>query len=225
MIRRAASLSPVPDLSSWNNTITARWHRNLAGVALGVRSHWRTKTAYYTAVDELLGTCQESRLSWRLIADAVRPKGNRSTFYEVTGPHAKHPLIGDFIASDRVEALELAWSYHKSTAVEQLIHEAKVWAYWPQRETWLAQRAVEPDLDVAAAVDSLLAVVAAWARDNPRLAAAVGYAPPACAVEDLLLLSQGQLAAGRAIGLLTGVLRRAVDASTELADARISRAE
>ena len=37
-----------------DDTVSARWRRRLAGVRPDERRHWRTRTAYYAAVDRLL---------------------------------------------------------------------------------------------------------------------------------------------------------------------------
>jgi len=44
--------------------------------------------------------------------------------------------------------------------------------------------------------------VGAWADDHPGLAATLDFAPPACAVEDLVVVDGGKLPATRAYGRL-----------------------
>src|SRR5262245_3787070 len=101
------------DPSILDDTVAVMWRRRLVGVEPNEKRHWRTKTAYYTAVEEILVAGAERRLSWNTIVNAVRPKGNRSTFYEVAGAHAKHPLIGEFLANQGIDAIALVLSYQR----------------------------------------------------------------------------------------------------------------
>lgn len=200
-----AELSPT-DLDS---TVTARWRRRLVGVR-SERRHWRTKTAYYAAVDRLLADGR-LRPAWFEVIDAVRPRGSRSTFYEVTGAHAKHSLIGAFLAEETIDSMQIALCYRRTVAVDQLIDEAKVWTYWPYRERLAVRLRAEPHVDEQASVDLLTATVAAWARRYRGLARAVGYAPPVCAVEDVLLLRPRKYSAVYALDLLDQVIQEATD--------------
>ena len=130
-----------------DDTVSARWRRRLAGVRPDERRHWRTRTAYYAAVDRLLAD-GVPRPAWFDVIEAVRPKGSRSTFYEVTGAHAKYSLIQDLLAQDGVDSMQLALYYRRTCAVDQLIDEAKVWTYWPYRECLsMRYRIEEPDAD------------------------------------------------------------------------------
>ena len=191
-----------------DNTVSARWRRRLAGVRPDERRHWRTRTAYYAAVDRLLAD-GVPRPAWFDVIEAVRPKGSRSTFYEVTGAHAKYSLIQDLLAQDGVDSMQLALYYRRTCAVDQLIDEAKVWTYWPYRECLsMRYRVEEPDAD--ASLDLLAATVGAWARRNTGLAIALSCAPPVCAVEDLLVLRPGEYSAVHALGTLTQVVRDAI---------------
>jgi hypothetical protein len=185
-----------PDYSrvSLDETVAAGWRTRLAGKKGEDRAHWRTKTAYYRAAAELIA--QDQPLTWRTIIAAVTPKGSRSTFYEVTGPRAKHSLVDDYLGAARTESLQVALCYRRRHAVEQLIDETKVWSYWPARQAWLDRCRQDPQLRTA---DGLFDVVGRWARSHPGLAAAQDYAPPACAVEDLVAISRGQLPAMRAM--------------------------
>jgi hypothetical protein len=207
----------MPDGQRFNNTVTARWRSKLVGPKAAEKSHWRTKTAYYRAVNELHTTGTGHRLSWRSIVCAVQPRGSRSTFYDVTGPHAKHALIDAFLDTDGGDSTQLALCFRRHNAVDQLIDEAKVWSYWPYREGWLKQCRSASDLGEVALADALVSVVAEWARCNPQLAAALDYSPPPCAVEDLMLLRPGQLPAVRACSTLAKAMRGAIS-STDLAD-------
>ncbi len=196
--------------SRLNNTVTARWRRRLVGVRPNERRHWRTRTAYYAAVSQLL-TDGKRRLAWSDVIEAVRPRGSRSTFYEVTGAHAKDSLIGDLLAQDDIDLMQLALYYRRTAAVDQLIDEAKVWTYWPYRECLSIRYRIDPDLDERASIELLTATVSSWARHNTSLACALRYAPPVCAVEDLLLLRPGQYSVVHAVGTLTRVIQEATD--------------
>ena len=189
-----------------DNTVTARWRQRLAGARPEQKRHWRTKTAYYAAVDRLLAS-GVAQPAWSDITDAVEPKGSRSTFYEVTGAHAKHPLIADLIAQEAVDSLQLAIYYRRTHAVDQLIDETKVWTYWPFREYLSMRCQTGRALDPPASVELLAATVAEWARWHSDLARALEYAPPVCAVEDLLVLRPGKFSAVHAATTLTQVIQ------------------
>jgi len=176
-----------------DNTIAAQWRTRLVGKKGEDRAHWRTKTAYYRAVNDLI--VARASLSWHSIVGAVFPKGSRSTFYDVTGPRSKHPLMRDYLAAARSESLQLALCYRRPKAVDQLVDETKVWSYWPTRQAWLEQTRPAPHLRTA---EGMLHALARWAHSHPELAAALDHAPPACAVEDLITFHHGQLPAIRA---------------------------
>jgi hypothetical protein len=180
--------------------------------------HWRTKIAYYEAVDRLLAGNPADPLTWRTIVAAVRPRGCRSTFYEVTGPGAKYPLSALLGASESVETAQLALRYTRSSPVEQLIDETKVYRYWLYRSEWLRQYERQPDLTTNALAASLVSVVGEWARHHRALAAALDHAPPVCAVEDLIVIGRGQICAVRAHTVLTEAVEQALDAPDDLAD-------
>jgi hypothetical protein len=204
--------------SKLDNTVTAQWRRRLAGVRPEERRHWRTKTAYYAAVNRLLAA-GVPQPSWSDVTDAVRPKGSRSTFYEVTGVHAKHPLVRDLLAHEGIDSMQLALYYRRANAVDQLIDETKVWTYWPYREFLSMRYRIDPGLDARVSdarvsVEMLASMVGAWARRNPSLAAALGHAPPVCAVEDLLVLRPGQFSAVHAVRTLTRVVKDATGGAT-----------
>ncbi|WP_432839174.1 hypothetical protein [Dactylosporangium sp. CA-092794] len=195
----------TPDLT---NTVTHRWHRRLSANPDAKRSHWRTKTVYFRAVAGLVAAAPGTQLTWKCIVEAAAPHGSRSTFYEVAGAHARHPLIEAFIGDGRTDAMSIALHYRRPDAVAQLIDEAKVWSYWPFRERMVdavtAAAPLSPDALEAEVVESLHK----WARNYPALAAALNHTPPACAVEDLMLIRNGQLAAVRAATKLTEELRK-----------------
>jgi len=184
-----------PEFLSVNldHTIAAQWRTRLVGKKGEDRAHWRTKTAYYRAVNDLI--VAGAPLSWHSIVGAVFPKGSRSTFYDVTGPRSKHPLMREYLAAARSESLQLALCYRRHKAVDQLIDETKVWSYWPARQAWLEQTRQAAHLRTA---ESMLHALARWASSHPELAAALDHAPPACAVEDLITFHHGQLPAIRA---------------------------
>jgi hypothetical protein len=201
-----------------DDTISATWRRRLAGPD-GTRVHWRTKTHYYRAAARLLRDRPTQPLGWRDVVDAVRPRGSRSTFYEVTGPGSKHALMDEFAASGKADSLQIALSFRRENAVEQLIDETKVWSYWPFREGWVSACHTEPDISVARATDALVVVLGAWARREPELAAALDHGPPACAVEDLIRLHRGQLPAIRASATLKRAIRAVAGPAGDLLDA------
>ncbi|MBE1491932.1 hypothetical protein [Plantactinospora soyae] len=188
------------------DTASARWRRRLAGPDSDERAHWRTRTWYYQAVAELFAEPTPGRFTWRDVVAAVRPRGSRSTFYDVAGRKAKHTLVEEMLGTGTSTATQLALCYLRTAAVDQLVDETKVWSYWPYRQGWLDQ--LQPDSDPAAA-ESLVCVLTEWAIRNPGLAQAVGYAPPVCAVEDLVLIRRGRISPNRAFGTLTGALRAA----------------
>jgi len=200
-------MSPINHPAQLGNTVAARWRSRLTGDPRNEKSHWRTKTAYYRAVRDLVASGTQP-LSWRNIVAAVRPRGSRSTFYEVAGAHARHPLVGDLIEDGKMDSIQIALCYRRSGAVEQLVDETKVWSYWPYREGMLSWFAGRPQ-SAAAMAEMLVRVLRDWAHSNRRLAAAVDFAPPACAVEDLLVIMPGRLSALRLAGDLTHVLRDA----------------
>ncbi|MEN3614198.1 hypothetical protein AAH979_32185 [Plantactinospora sp. ZYX-F-223] len=205
------SSTPVP--YGLADTVSGRWRRRLAGTDSTERAHWRTRTVYYRAVAELLAVPRTTAPTWREIVAAVRPKGSRSTFYEVTGRKARHTLVEEVLRVETSPAHQLALCYLRDTAVDQLVDETKVWSYWPYREGWLDQ--LQPGTGRAAA-ESLVAVLVEWARHNPGLAGALGYAPPLCAVEDLVSIQRGRISPNRAFAVLSSALRAAAGPLAEV---------
>jgi hypothetical protein len=192
--RSAVRDDRIPRLAE---TVAAAWRRRFERSGYGLRKHWRTRTTYYAATDRLAAARPGVTPSWRAIVDEVRPHGSASTFYEVTGRHAKYALHGAYVADASTVSLGIALHYRRSVAVEQLLDEAKVWTYWPYREIWLGHPTP----------DSILATVGAWADDHPGLAAMLDFAPPACAVEDLVVVDGGKLPATRAYDRLRDAVR------------------
>jgi hypothetical protein len=197
--------STIEDL---HHTVIGNWHRRLADNKSPRRNHWQTKVVYYQAAAELITARPGHPLGWKGVVAAARPRGCRSTFYEVAGAHARHRMVDDLIADGRPDAMQIALRYLRTDPVEQLIDETKVWSFWPYRQQLIARRPAGPT--TRERLEAMLtAALTTWARQHPALAAAVGYTPPACAVEDLTVLHEGQLAGMRAVGKLTDVLRHA----------------
>ncbi|MDQ7905675.1 hypothetical protein RB614_14245 [Phytohabitans sp. ZYX-F-186] len=194
-----------PDLY---HTVVGEWHRRLSTTGSTKRSHWRTKVIYFRSVARLLATHPGVRLTWRRIVEMAGPDGSRSTFYEVAGAHARHPLIDAFIQDGRLDSIQLALCYRRPDAVTQLVDETKVWSFWPYRERLLAAFAAEP-VPAEAMEAALSEALTIWAGRNPGLAAALDHAPPACAVEDLMIIKGRQVAAFRATNELSAIIRRA----------------
>lgn len=194
-----------------HRTVISQWRDTLVGAHIRGKAHWRTKVSYYRAVSDLLGARTGLRPSWREVVARVEPRGSRTTFYDVTGPHARYPLFGALADSDDPQVMQLAWCYRRVDAVDHLIDEAKVWSYWMYRDVMLERlrSTTEPDALLSRALTD-------WARDHPALAAALDCAPPACAVEDMVRLRPGAVAAIRAYESLTAMihssLRPPVDA-------------
>ena len=188
------------------HTIAARWRAADMGSQAEPRQHWLTKVAYYRAVVEVLSTAQKRSVNWRAVVAAVRPYGSSSTFYEVAGPRAKQPLMGAYRRAGDADALQIAYTYQRTSAADHLIDEAKVWSFWDYRDAYLRMHDAAEELPAEAYLQALRA----WASVNRGLAGALEFAPPACAVEDFVALNGGTLAALRAHQFLTEVMREAV---------------
>jgi hypothetical protein len=194
-------------VSDLRTTVLSRWYVRLADNPSEKRNHFRTKLVYYRAAAELLEADPSRPLTWKRVVAAARPRGARSTFYEVAGTHARHRMFDALITNGDSDSIQLALSYLRNDPVDQLVDETKIWSYWPYRQrllailsgTTMAQAELE---DVSARC------LAAWAKQHGNLAAALDHAPPACAVEDLMVISQGRLAAVRAAGRLSDQLRK-----------------
>jgi len=190
-----------------HGTVIAEWHARLADNKNPRRNHWQTKTIYFRSAAELLAAHPGQPLTWKSVVAAARPRGNRSTFYEVAGAHARHRMLDDLIGDGRPDSVQLALRYLRSDPVEQLIDETKVWSYWPYRQH-LLNRIITTAMTPVQLEEAMTQAVIAWARRNEALAQATGHTPPACAVEDLIVLCQGRLAAIRAAGRLSEVIRQ-----------------
>ena len=189
-------------------TVIGEWHMRLADNRSARRNHWQTKIVYFRAAAELLSATPEQPLTWKRIVAAARPRGCRSTFYEVAGAHARHRMIGDLIGDDRADSIQIALRYLRTDPVDQLVDETKVWSYWPYRQH-LLKSVLHAGMTPEQMQEALTQSLAAWARRTESLAAALQHSPPACAVEDLTVLRQGGLAAIRAATQLTDTLRQA----------------
>jgi hypothetical protein len=189
-------------------TVIGEWYNRLADNKSPRRNHWQTKVVYYQAAAELVTAHPGQPLTWKSVVAAARPRGCRSTFYEVAGAHARHRMIDGLINDGQPDSIQIALRYLRSDPVEQLIDETKVWSYWPYRLHMLS-RLRDPGLTRVQMEEALTASLVTWARRNPALASAISYTPPACAVEDLTVLHRGRLAAMRAAGRLSDTLRQA----------------
>jgi len=192
-------------------TVIGQWHDRLAENTSARRNHWQTKVTYFNAAAELLAAHPGRPLTWKGVVAAARPRGCRSTFYEVAGAHARHRMVDDLIRDGRSDSIQLALRYLRSDPVDQLVDETKVWSYWPYRQRLLARLAGTP-MTRTATEASLAQCLLAWAGRYGQLAAALDHAPPACAVEDLMVILNGQLAALRAASRLTDLLRHRLPA-------------
>ncbi|TDO42134.1 hypothetical protein C8E87_5898 [Paractinoplanes brasiliensis] len=186
-------------LRELGETVAVRWRRDAASA----QTHWATKVKYYRAVQGLLaGGVDAAELSWTDVVAAVQPRGSRTTFFSVAGPHAKRPLLGAYRAA---LARDLAECLTTDGAARMLVDETKVWSYWPHRGGWtdeLFQVGGE-----AVAAECLVRVLLDWAEREPRLASALGHAPPVCAVEDLVVLRRGSMTVASAAALLRAAIR------------------
>jgi len=191
-----------------HRTVIGQWHARLADNPSARRNHWQTKVVYFRAATELLSAHPGQPLTWKSVVGAARPRGCRSTFYEVAGAHARHRMLDDLIGDGRPDSVQIALRYLRNDPVEQLIDETKVWSFWPHRQELLG-RMLTTGMSQDRMEDALAESLTAWARSNTSLAAALGHSPPACAVEDLTVLCQGRLGAANAASRLSDVLRHA----------------
>jgi hypothetical protein len=194
------------------NTVVGRWLHNLADNPSMKRNHWHTKSVYFRSVARLVEHRPGEPLSWRSIVAAAEPRGCRSTFYEVTGAHARHRMVGALIKDGRSRSIQLALSYQRKDAVSQLLDEAKVWSFWQHRERLLGRFAETTPSSAQAAEDAIVQELLSWAARNPKLAATLEHTPPACVVEDLMVVHEGKVVASRVASHLTELMRGAVKA-------------
>ncbi len=177
-----------------NETIAAGWRRGLKGADEHEdgqdRAHWRTKVSYYRAMEDHLALAPSPPLTWDAIVSMVRPRGSRTTFYDVIGTKAAHPLLGEYEADRGGYGEQIAALYSRGSAVQKLIDETKVWSFWGHRTGWL--------------------VLANWAATHPQIAAALSCVPPMCAVEDLLVVGAFSGTAADAAEMLADVITYAL---------------
>jgi hypothetical protein len=114
-------------------TVLGQWYLRLADNPSEKRNHFRTKLVYYTAAASLVAADPARPLTWKRVVAAAQPRGCRSTFYEVTGTHARHRMFDALLDADRPDLTQLALRYQRSDPAQQLIDETKVWSYWPFR--------------------------------------------------------------------------------------------
>jgi hypothetical protein len=193
-----------PAFEGFDETAVSRWVERLSGNTSPRRNHWKTKEIYFEAAQQVLEAVPRPALNWKNIV-AAADKGCRSTFYEVAGAHARHRMVDELINDGGSDAIQIALRYLRSDPVEQLIDETKVWSFWPYRQRLLRTITTGMSAEVMAA--ELTAAVAKWAQHKPALAAAVGHAPPACAVEDLTLIHRGLLSGTQAATRLTTLVQ------------------
>ncbi|MFI5889757.1 hypothetical protein ACIA5D_06510 [Actinoplanes sp. NPDC051513] len=171
-----------------------------------MKKHWNTKVSYYRAVDSLLADGHGDPLSWTDVVAEVRPRGSRTGFYEVAGPHAKKPLPHAYRLAEPGPVRDVACLLDRATAPQRLIDETKVWSYWPHRVGWMHELYRAGEVTRAAVAECLVRVLLDWAVREPRLASALEQSAPVCAIEDLLVIREGRLGAEAA----DQVLRRAI---------------
>jgi hypothetical protein len=187
-----------------SDTVIADWYLGLAGNRSSRRNHWTTKVMYYRAVTELLDAHPAHPITWKGIVGAARPRGCRSTFYEVAGSQARRGMVDHLIADGSISSFTIALHYRTNDPIVRLIDEAKVWSFWPYRQRFRKAAGADPER----IPEPLRALLTDWARAHPGLAAATCGRPPACAVEDLTELSGGRLTPIRAEAMLAEALRQ-----------------
>ena len=192
-------------------TVIGQWHRRLADNKSPRRNHWQTKVVYYQAAAELLAARPGHPLTWKSVVAAARPRGCRSTFYEVAGAHARHRMVDDLIADGRADAMQIALRYLRTDPVEQLIDETKVWSFWTHRQQLL--RSLTPGMPAGVLECELTGALTSWVARHRALAEAVGCTPPACVVEDLTVIHRGRLSGTQAANRLTDVVRASLGSS------------
>jgi len=191
---------------SLDTSAAAVWRNVLVRQGAADRSHWATKTSYYRGVIDTLER-GVTHPSWTDVVEAVRPRGSRTTFYDVAGRRARNPLLRSYQERDVRNLLLLSFLYQRPNAVEQVIDETKVWSFWPYREHWLA--GLDRSTDPARAAADLIGRLVEWAARNSALAGAIDHAPPICVVEDLMMVCRWELAPVTAVRALGPALRKA----------------
>ncbi|GAB2606782.1 hypothetical protein Aab01nite_01970 [Paractinoplanes abujensis] len=192
-----------PAFEGFDETAVSRWVERLSGNTSPRRNHWKTKEIYFEAATRVLDSVPRPTLNWKNIV-AAADKGCRSTFYEVAGAHARHRMVDELINDGGSDAIQIALRYLRSDPVEQLIDETKVWSFWPYRQKLL--RTITTGMSAELMETELTAALITWATRHRSLAAAIGFTPPACAVEDLTVIHRGRLSGTQAAARLTAVI-------------------
>jgi len=193
-------------LHDLRDTVAVRWRRELAGPEPSVRKHWNTKVSYYRAVDTLLAG-GPAEPSWMDIVAEVRPHGSRTTFFAVAGPHAKKPLARAYLAAPAGPVRDVAGRLDRDNVPAMLVDETKVWSYWPHRVGWMHELFRTGEVFRPAVAECLVRVLLDWAVREEGLAAALDHAPPACAIEDLVVIREGRMPAAEAERVLREAIR------------------
>ncbi|BEL06356.1 hypothetical protein Q0Z83_045470 [Actinoplanes sichuanensis] len=194
-------------LEELRETVAVVWRRNLFGSEPYPSRHWTTRDSYYQAVDGLLADAPGSALSWQEIVDAAG--GSRTTFFDLANPRTRRALREAY--ADAVgPARDLVDQLNRDTKTELLVDETKVWSFFPHRSGWMHQLDNMNDLNRTMIAESLVRVLLDWAGRQPHLAAAHDYAPPICAIEDLLIVRRGELLTVDAVALLRDGIRQRI---------------
>jgi hypothetical protein len=181
-----------------DDTAVARWYRAARFRTDGARPDpspkaqrltWQTRTRYYETLVELLAanggaTDGIGRDDLAARAGQRRP----STLYYLVSPTSPGSLAGALLVASPRRLYE---KQRGEGVLDLLMLETKVWSYWPHREGWAETL---DNLGVTSrwlAAAGLIRNVADWAVCSREVATAGGHAPPAAAVEDLLLLVDG----------------------------------
>jgi len=192
-------------------TVIGRWHSRLTHSGSVRRNHWQTKMVYFRSAARLLADRPAQELTWKTVVAGARPRGCRSTFYEVAGGRARHRMVDDLIVDGGTDSIQIALRYLRTNPVEQLIDETKVWSFWPYRQQLLTG-GLHAGLTPEQMEDKLADALISWAQGNAGLAGALHHSPPACAVEDLIVVRRGRLTATLAASRLSEVIRSAEQA-------------
>lgn len=194
-------------LHELRETVAGRWRRELAGPEPSTKKHWNTKVSYYRAVDSLLAGGHGDALAWNEVVDEMAVGGSRAGFYEVAGPHAKKPLARAYRAGPAGPVRDIADLLDRATVPQRLIDETKVWSYWPHRVGWMHELYRADEVARPAVAECLIRVLLDWAVRERGLAAALDHSAPACAIEDLVVIREGQIGAVEADRVLREAIR------------------
>jgi len=136
----------------------------------------------------------------------------RSTFNSLFGDADNASGDGRCLARElRVKRPGLAELRSDTNRVARCADEVRIWTFWPFRDGWLAEldQFAEPTRRTAA--ETLVLMVAEWARRRPEAAVYPAPAPPMAAVEDLVVVSRAAIGPAPALALLTQVVWLALD--------------